>query len=179
MRTIRFATLAAAALMLTACASTKEAEKSMATQYLGKPSDTFFAKNGAPQSSYKLNDGGTVFDWVGGRGTVQVPPVYRTVTPVMPAMPMMGTESTHTTTHVSNPSPNTTVTTSRSTSVGFSVGVPTAAQIMVTPAQTVEVFCEAQITTNAQGIITHIHAAQDTRGVGVSLSRCAEVFGVQ
>lgn len=37
------------------CAGTQEAEKSMATQYLGKPSDTFFARYGAAQSSTKLN----------------------------------------------------------------------------------------------------------------------------
>ncbi len=170
---------AAVALGLVGCASTHEAEKAMATQYLGKPSDAFFAQYGAPQSSYKLNDGSTVYDWIGGRGTVQVPPVYRTVTPAMPAMPAMGSSQTHTTTTVSNPTPGTTVTKSHSTSVGFSVGMPTPAQVMVTPAQTVEVFCEAQITANAQGIITHIHASQDTRGLGMSLSRCAEVFGVK
>lgn len=168
----------AACLAAAGCAGTQEAEKTMATQYLGKPGDTFFARYGAAQSTTRLSDGGTVYDWVGGRGTVNVPPVYRTAAPPMMAMPAMGGIETHSKTTVSNPSPGTTVTTTRSTSVGFSVGVPTAMQVMVTPAQTVEVFCEAQITTNAQGIITHIHASNDTRGMGLSLSRCAEIFGV-
>lgn len=167
-----------AAVAAAGCAGTQEAEKSMTTQFLGKPSDAFFAQYGAAQSSTKLNDGGTVYDWIGGRGTVNVPPVYRTAAPPMMAMPAMGGTETHSKTTVSNPSPGTTVTTTKSTSVGFSVGVPTAMQVMVTPAQTVEVFCEAQITTNAQGIITHIHASNDTRGMGMSVSRCAEVFGV-
>jgi hypothetical protein len=172
----RTLTLVCAAALLAACGTTKEAEKSMAAQYLGKPVDSFFARHGAPQSSYKLSDGGTVYDWVGGRTTIDVAPVYRTITPV--AAPAMGTGETKTTTHTSNPSPGTTVTTSRTTGYSFSVGVPTAMQVMVTPAQQIQVFCEAQITTNAQGIITHIHASQDTRGAEMKLSRCAEVFGV-
>lgn len=51
--------------------------------------------------------------------------------------------------------------------------------MIVTPAHTIQVFCEAQITTDAKGIITHIHASQDTRGANMGLSRCAEVFGVK
>ena len=47
------ATLAVAAAA--GCAGTQEAGKSMATQYLGKPSDTFFARYGAAQSSTKFN----------------------------------------------------------------------------------------------------------------------------
>jgi len=162
------------AVLVGACASTRDADKSAESHFLGKPSDAFFSQFGPPQSSFKLNDGGTVYTWVGGQSTVTVPPVYTTVTP-----PMAGTGfgQTQTTTHVSNPSPGTTVTTTRSHS--FSIGVPTTQQVVVTPAQTIQVFCAAQITTDAKGNITHIHATQDTRGAGMSMSRCAEVFGVR
>jgi hypothetical protein len=78
---------------------------------------------------------------------------------------------------VSRPDPNTTITHTRSSS--FSIGIPTAQQVLVQPAQTVQLFCEAQITTDAKGIITHIHASQDARGAEMSLSRCAEVFHVK
>jgi hypothetical protein len=64
-------------------------------------------------------------------------------------------------------------------SSSFSIGIPTAQQVLAQPAQTVQLFCEAQITTDAKGIITHIHASQDTRGAEMRLSRCAEAFHVK
>jgi hypothetical protein len=91
----------------------------------------------------------------------------------------METGKSTTITHTSHPDANTTVT--HSTTHGFSVGIglPMAQQVLVSPAQTVEVFCEAEITVDPQGIIRHIHATQDTRGLEFGISRCAEVFNVK
>jgi hypothetical protein len=51
--------------------------------------------------------------------------------------------------------------------------------VMVKPARVEALFCEAQITADAGGMITNIEATRDTDGEGFSLSRCAEVFGVK
>ena len=177
MKHCRFAVIAAFALSLAGCgATTQEVEKSVESKYLGQPSDAFFMRYGAPQSSFKLNDGGTMYRWRGGETTINVPAQYRTVAP---AAPVMESGRSTTTTNVSRPDESTTITRSTTRGYSFSVGVPTAQQVLVSPAQTVQIFCEAEITTNPGGMITHIHATQDTRGVGFSLSRCAEVFEVK
>lgn len=181
MRSIGISTLLIATLTLWGCgATTHQAEKSMQASFIGKPSDAFFAKYGAPMSAFKLNDGGTLYRWRGGESTVNIPAQYRTIAPVAPAM---GTETgrSTTTTSVSQPNANTTVSrsTTRSFSVGMGVGVPLAQQILVSPARTEQLFCEAEITVNAQGLITHVHALQDTHGEAFSQSRCAEVFNVK
>ncbi|MBS0327375.1 MAG: hypothetical protein JSS46_12635 [Proteobacteria bacterium] len=173
MRTRSWPAAVAIALLVVGCATTRDAEKSMEASFVGKPTDAFFAKFGAPASSFKLNDGGTVYDWIGGRETINVPPVYQTV--AAPALPGGEVTKSHSTSTVSNPSPGTTVTTTHSSS--FSVGLSAPSQVIVTPGHAEELFCEAQITANAQGVITQIRASRDTRGARMGLSRCAEVFG--
>ena len=49
-------------------------------------------------------------------------------------------------------------------------------QVLVRPAQTRQLFCEATITTDAEGRITAFNILRDTTGEGFSLSRCNEVL---
>ena len=96
-----------------------------------------------------------------------------------PANPVLG-QTTKTTTTVTQPNAGTTVTETRTTSSGISIGAaPAVQQVLVTPARTERLFCEAQITTDTAGIIVNVEATGDTTGAGFSLSRCAEVFGVK
>lgn len=88
----------------------------------------------------------------------------------------IGSGKTKTTTQVSHPSPNETVTETTTTSFGMGASLPQ--QTMIAPARNLPVFCEAKITVDANGAITAIQATQDTRGAGLSISRCAEVFDV-
>ena len=48
---------------------------------------------------------------------------------------------------------------------------------MVQPAQEVPLLCEAQLTTDKRGMIQAVRINRDTEGEGLSLSRCAEIFG--
>ena len=45
--------------------------------------------------------------------------------------------------------------------------------------RTVQLFCEAQITADAKGIIVNIEAIRDTDGEGFSRSRCADLSHVK
>lgn len=163
----------AAVLALGACVTTQQAEKAVSDRYAGQPSDAFFARYGAPYSSFPLNDGGTVYRWRGGQTTVAPLPQSQ---PIAAPVAGAGTSSSHTSTTTSHPSPGTTVTNSSTTT--FSAGVVAPQQLLV-PAPPVQVFCEADITVDATGRIRSIHTTQDTRGVGLSMSRCAELFDVK
>lgn len=175
MRLAKLMVAAAAAVLLAACASTEEAQNSMSSQFVGQPSDSFFARHGAPYSSFKLNSGSTVYRWRGGETSVYVPAEYRTIAPA--AAPGASTSTSHTTTSVSHPDSHTTVTESSTTRYGVGVSSPT--QVMVTPAHTRKVFCEAQLTVDPSGTITAVQVMQDTTGAGMSFSRCAEIFGTK
>lgn len=161
-----------AALALAACVTTQQAEKAMDSKYVGQPSDKFFAENGPPRTSFKLDNGGTVYTWRGGETTITVPAETKTVE----ATPGASTTTEKSTTRESHPDDNTTVT--ETTSTSFSVGTPGTSTTTVTkPEQKIPVYCEAQITANAKGVITSIKATGDTRSVGLVGSRCAEIFG--
>ena len=56
-------TVALAVFILTGCTTTEMANKTMATQFTGQSTDSFFLKFGPPASSYKLNDGRTMYVW--------------------------------------------------------------------------------------------------------------------
>ena len=155
------------------CTTTQQAQKAMESRFIGQPSDTFFSRYGAPQSSFTLNNGSTIYRWRGGQTTVYVPAEYNKFESTTAGM---GTSKTKTTTQVSHPSPNETVTKTTTTSFGMGVSLPQ--QTMISPARNLPVFCEAQITVDANGIITALQATNDTRGAGLSISRCAEVFDV-
>lgn len=164
-------------LAMAGCATTEEANKAMQSRWVGQPSDAFFAAYGPPIRSFPLNNGGAVYSWRGGETTRVIPAQYQTVQPAAPAAPLAS--NTQTTTTVSNPNPNTTVT--RTTTSSMSIGLPTVQpqQVMVRPERVESLLCEAQITVDAGGVITNIQASRDTTGAGLSLSRCAEVFGVE
>ncbi len=167
------ATLAVLALT-TGCVTTQEAERSMASRFIGQPSDAFFGAYGAPQSSFPLHNGNTLYTWRGGQTVYHLPAQYQTINPPGAGQ---GSTSTKTTTHVSHPAPGQTVTETKTKS--FSSGISIPQQVMVSPPRDVSLFCEAQITVNPQGTITALRVTQDTDGAGLSLSRCAEVFGVE
>ena len=166
---------ALAALALTAgCVTTQEAERAMASRFIGQSSDTFFSAYGAPQSSFPLHNGNTLHTWRGGQAVHHVPAQYQSINPPPAGA---GNTTTKTTTHVSHPAPGQTVTETKTKS--FSAGVSLPQQVMVAPPRDVALYCEAQITVNPQGTITALRVTQDTDGAGLSLSRCAEVFGVK
>ena len=50
---------------------------------------------------------------------------------------------------------------------------------LITPGRYEQLFCELQINTDKGGVISTIRASNDTTGNGLSLSRCAEVLGVE
>lgn len=173
MRLSRALIVPALLFSLAACVTTEQAQQAVSARFIGQSSDAFFRTNGAPYSSYPLTDGGTLYRWRGGETSIHVPAQYQTIgTP-----PAAGTTNTRTTTQVSRPDANTTVTETQTTSSSFSVGAPS--QVMVTPARTIQVFCDAQIAVNAEGTITSVQILQDTVGAGLSFSRCAEIFGVK
>lgn len=163
-------------LTVVGCTTTEEANKAIKSQWIGQPSDAFFSRYGPPIRSFALNDGGAVYTWRGGETTRVVPAEYRTVTP--PASPDPLAASTRTTTTVTNPDPGTTVTETRTTSMSIGVS-PQPQQVLVRPERVESLFCEAQISVNPAGTIANIEASRDTDGEGLSLSRCAEVFGVK
>jgi len=169
--------LALLAPALAACTTTEEANKAIKSRFIGQPSDVFFSSYGAPISEFDLNNGGKVYRWRGGETSRTIPAEYMTVG--NPSDPMAGKTNTKTTTTISQPNSSTTVTESRTTSSSVSFGGFGPQQVMVRPARVEHLFCEAQITVEAGGTITNVEATRDTDGQGLSLSRCAEVFGVK
>jgi len=55
--------IAISAVALVGCTTTEMANKKMATQFNGQSADSFFLRFGPPASSYKLNDGRTMYVW--------------------------------------------------------------------------------------------------------------------
>lgn len=161
-------------VLVAGCATTEDANKQVRSQYIGRSADSFFARYGAPNSSYKMNNGGTVYNWRGGETVVTIPAQYKTVE--TPVYDPWGSSTTRTSTTVTRPDDNTTVTETRTTRSDMRV---MQQQVMTSPAREKTLLCEARITTDEKGIITDIAASRDTDGEGFSFSRCAEVFGVK
>ena len=174
MRGLRFGAVPVFLLVLSGCATTQDAEKAVGSKYIGQDSDAFFSRYGPPRSYFELNKGGKVYTWVGGEGTVHVAEETQTIA-VAPGAQKTTEKSTTT---QKKTGPNTTTT--KTTSTSFSVGTPATAMTVVTkPAQDIPVYCELQITTDADGDITDIRATGDTQSVGFVGSRCAEILGVK
>lgn len=167
--------LIAAGISLAAagCATTQQAQGAIESRFIGQSSDAFFARYGMPLSSYPLNTS-TLYRWRGGETSVHVPAEYRKADP---AAAGVGAGKTRSTTQVSNPNPNTTIT--ETTTTSFSIGGLLSPPALLSPARTLPIFCEAQVTVDAKGVIVGMRIMQDTRGFGLSLSRCAEVFDVK
>lgn len=163
----------AAALVLAGCKTTEEAAQAVRAKWTGQPIDRFFVENGPPVSSYALESGGMIYTWRGGETSYVKPAQYQTQ-PAFGASPMRTTEKT--TTFTSNPAPGVTVTRSSTTSSSFGY-TPPSVTTMVRPAERVNLFCEAQITADEQGMIMAVRINRDTQGAAFSLSRCAEIFG--
>ena len=51
--------------------------------------------------------------------------------------------------------------------------------VMVAPPRDETLNCEAQITVDRKGTIQTIRISGDTDGEGLSMSRCADVFGIK
>ncbi|MEI8355099.1 MAG: hypothetical protein WCG31_03215 [Deltaproteobacteria bacterium] len=162
-------------LCISACATTEKAQLAMQSQFIGQPVEAFFSKYGMPMSSFPMSNS-TIYRWRGGETSIYVPAEYRKLNP---NSPVTGVSKSTSTTQVSNPNPNTTVTETTTTKFSVDLGDLLTPQGQVSPAHTVPIFCEAQITADTRGVITAIHATQDTRGFGLSLSRCAELFDVK
>ena len=160
---------------LSGCATTQDAEKAVADKYIGQSSDAFFSRYGPPRSYYELKNGGKVYTWVGGEGSIHIPEETKTIAPAAPA----AQQTTEKTTTSQKTTGNTTVT--KSTTTSFSVGTPAAPPVTVVTkeAQDVPIYCELQITVDADDDITDIRATGDTQSAGFVGSRCAEVLGVK
>ncbi|MBD0414621.1 hypothetical protein [Oryzicola mucosus] len=174
MRLILLALAAPVVFVLSGCTTTADANKQMRSDYIGRQSDAFFARYGPPSSSYKLNGGGTVYSWRGGQTTVTVPAQYKTVD--TPVYDPFGSTSTRTSTTITRPDDNTTVTETRTSRTDIRT---VQQQVLVSPAREKSLFCEARITADEKGVVTDIAVSRDTDGEGLSLSRCAEVFGAK
>ncbi|MCC5977519.1 MAG: hypothetical protein JJU21_05625 [Salinarimonas sp.] len=163
--------LAIVAIGLSACQTTQEVAQEMRGVWIGQPVDSFFVMHGPPVSEYALAGGGKIYTWRGGEDSYTRPAQIRSTT--------MGGQrigSSTTRSRTTHPSAGTTVTRSTTTSASF--GLPAITQdVVVRPAERVELLCEAQLSVDAQGIIEQVRISRDTEGRGFSLSRCAEVFG--
>lgn len=146
--------------MTTACVTTEQANEAIQSQWIGQPSDLFFSNYGPPISQYALNGGGTIYTWRGGEVSRQVSPTYRAMTPQE--------------LEAQKNAPRTII------NIGgnYNANQAPPGQVMVSPGRVDQLACEAQITTDASGIITNIRATRDTDGYGLAFSRCAEVFNV-
>jgi hypothetical protein len=63
-----------ALLAIAGCQTTADAQNSISSSYVGTPADDFFARHGAPFSTYQRQDGGRMYSWRGGERTVSVAP---------------------------------------------------------------------------------------------------------
>ncbi|MFZ4481419.1 MAG: hypothetical protein ACOYNZ_16170 [Rhodoferax sp.] len=167
--------VASTSLCICACVTTEKAQNTMQSQFIGQSAETFFSRYGMPKSSFAMSNS-TIYRWRGGETSIYIPAEYKKPDPNAPTTGMSRSSST---TNVSNPNPNTTVTETTTTKFSVDVGALLNPQGLVTPAHTVAIFCDAQLTVDSKGVITAIQIMQDTRGFGMSLSRCAEVFDVK
>ena len=62
--------LAVVAIFLASCSTTQQAAVALQNGWVGKNADDFFKRYGPPASNFALADGGTIYEWVGGRAAV-------------------------------------------------------------------------------------------------------------
>lgn len=162
----------AVSVLVSACGATPErAQQSLSARFVGQPVESFFSRYGMPLQTMATSDGGKMYSWRGGQFFVNHPAQVQTVSGAGG-----GQETTRTTSHTTQTGPGSSKTESTSVTVGIAAAPTT---IVTQPATSEELVCEAQITTNARGIITAFNTTRDTRGGEMGLSRCAEVFGVK
>ena len=150
--------------LLAGCTTTEDANRALQSRWIGQPVERFFAAYGAPISEYPLSTG-KIYTWRGGDKTRYIPPTY------------------------SSPEPARTIVRTQTRTDGAGKTVVTQTRVvtrdpfwepeMISPPQYQQLFCELQINTDTAGVIATIRASNDTDGDGFSLSRCAEVLGVE
>ena len=150
--------------ILTACTTTEDANRALQSRWIGQPVERFFAAYGPPIGDYPLSSG-KIYTWRGGDKTRYIPPTYSSPEP---ARVVVRTDTR------TDGSGNTVVTETRVVTRD-----PFLEPEMITPPRYQQLFCELQINTDRSGVITSIRASNDTDGDGFSLSRCAEVLGVE
>lgn len=145
------------ALLLSGCVTTADVTTSMQDRWTGQPVDAFFRSYGPPASSYKLGDGGQIFTWRGGTKVRHVPADYAIIhrDPFFDMRP--GFYRDH----------------------PFYDGFDDPQMVMVAPPRDETLNCEAQITVSRKRTIQSIRISSDTDGEGLSMSRCADVFGIK
>lgn len=150
--------------LLASCTTTEDANRAMQSRWIGQPVERFFAAYGPPIDEYPLSSG-KIYTWRGGDKTRYIPPTY------------------------SSPEPAQTIVRTQTRTDGSGKTVVTQTRIvqrapfwepeMISPPQYQRLFCELQINTDKSDVIISIRASNDTDGDGLSLSRCAEVLGVE
>lgn len=100
-----------------------------------------------------------------------------------PSTPLYGRQTVQTSSMTDNSQPGVTRTTTTTTTSGGGINLTLPSQNaghgrMLSPGRTETLFCELQITADAERVIRALRISKDTAGAGVSLSRCAEVLGV-
>lgn len=159
-----FAALLLPLAFLAGCTTTEDANRALQSRWIGQPVDRFFAAYGPPIDEYPLSSG-KVYTWRGGDKTRYIPPTYSSPEP---ARAIVRTETRQ------NGSGQTVVTQTR-----VITRDPFWEPEMISPPQYQQLFCELLINTDKSGVIASIRASNDTDGDGFSLSRCAEVLGVE
>jgi hypothetical protein len=163
----RHALLALAALLLAGCQTTQQTTILLNDSWAGAPADRFFVRNGAPVSEFKLANGGTIYGWRGGEQSITITETIREEDPFEEFRPRYR----------------------RPGLPRYAINPETGEERRVFPADPFPefrnerivsrretVFCEADIATDRRDRIINITIRKDTRGVGLSSSRCAEIF---
>lgn len=150
-------------VILAGCTTTEDANRALQSRWIGQPVERFFAAYGPPIDEYPLSTG-KIYTWRGGDKTRYIPPVY---TQYEPARTIVRTETRQ------NGSGQTV------TQTRVITRDPFWEPELITPGRYEQLFCELQINTDKGGLILTIRASNDTTGNGFSLSRCAEVLGVE
>lgn len=158
------ATLFLPLLLLSGCTTTEDANRALQSRWIGQPVERFFAAYGPPIDEYPLSSG-KIYTWRGGDKTRYIPPTYSSPEP---ARAIVRTETRQ------DGSGQTVVTQTR-----VITRDPLWEPEIITPGRYEQLFCELQINTDRSGVIASIRASNDTTGNGFSLSRCAEVLGVE
>lgn len=176
-----FAALALASVALAGCTTTEETTANAQSKWVGQSADVFFAAYGPPMSNYPLNNGGTLYTWRGGETEVPVAKAPNSTFNKPPQQTTFNRGFSKTSTKVTHLSPGMIKTTTKSSSASASINVDgllnTLANGGMPPKREMRrVYCEMQISTDANNVITSLHNTGDTAGAGFSMSRCAEVL---
>ncbi|MEN0040515.1 MAG: hypothetical protein AAF764_04175 [Pseudomonadota bacterium] len=165
-------------LAVAGCTTTEEATQKASATWVGQSSDAFFSRHGAPYSQFAKQDGGILYKWRGGQTSIRrkINRPANATAPKPPESSVFSRSSQRSSTTISQTSPNTVVTKSRSSgsSVNIDVGGLLGAPTQPTH-RTIQVFCEMQIDTAPDGTIRNLTTIRDTGGT-FSLSRCDEVL---